>query len=49
LDLVSRRIFWDIMEELKSEKKTVIFTTQFLEEAEELGDTIAVISKGFFL
>ena len=31
---------------LKEEKKTVIMTTQFLDEAEELSDRIAVLSKG---
>ena len=46
--MVSRRAFWDIVEDLKRAKKTVIFTTQFLDDAEELGDTIAVLSKGIF-
>ena len=46
LDSVARREFWDIIRDLKKEEKTIIFTTQFLDEAEELSDRIAVLSKG---
>jgi len=42
---VSRRKFWGIIKELKQEQ-TIIFTTQFLDEAEELSDRLAVLSKG---
>jgi len=48
LDSVARREFWDIIRDLKKEEKTIIFTTQFLDEAEELSDRIAVLSKGNF-
>jgi len=34
------------MKELKKEKTSIIFTTQFLDEAEELADQIAVLSQG---
>jgi len=46
LDTVARREFWDIITDLKNEHRTIIFTTQFLDEAEELSDRIAVLSKG---
>jgi len=46
MDSVSRRAFWGIIEDLKKERKTVLFTTQFLDEAEKLADTVAVLSKG---
>jgi len=46
MDSLSRRILWEIIEELRAEKKTVIFTTQFLDEAEELADLVVVLSKG---
>jgi len=46
MDPVSRRGFWDIIKELKKENKTVIFTTQILDEAEVLADRVAIMSKG---
>ena len=46
MDPVSRRTFWDIIKSLKNEKKTVILTTQFLDEAEQLADRIAIMAKG---
>jgi len=49
LDSMARRVFWKIIQELKQDKKTVIFTTQFLEEAEELADRLAIVSKGKLL
>jgi len=46
MDPVSRRNFWEIIKKLKQENKTVVLTTQFLDEAEELADRIAIMSKG---
>ncbi len=46
MDPVTRREYWEIIRKLKSEKKTVVITTQFLNEAEELCDRIAILSKG---
>jgi len=34
------------MKDFKKEKITIIFTTQFLDEAEELADQIAFLSQG---
>ena len=46
MDPVSRRNFWNIIKTLKQEKKTIVLTTQFLDEAEELADRIAIMTKG---
>jgi len=46
MDRVTRKLFWDLIETLKQEKKTVIYTTQFLDEAELLSDRITILSKG---
>lgn len=45
LDPVRRRIIWDYLKQIKKEK-TVILTTQYLDEAQELADTITVFHKG---
>jgi len=45
---MSRREVWQIIKDLKEDKRTVVFTTQFMDEAEELSDRIAVLSKGRF-
>ncbi|MCM3038550.1 ATP-binding cassette domain-containing protein [Paenibacillus motobuensis] len=46
LDTRSRRALWDIILDLSSDGVTVFLTTQYLEEADQLADTIAVISDG---
>ena len=46
LDPVARREFWEILRELRDQKKTILLTTQFYDEVEELADRVAVISKG---
>lgn len=46
LDTRSRRALWNIIRELAGSGVTVLLTTQYLEEADELADTIAVISEG---
>ncbi|RIX48747.1 ATP-binding cassette domain-containing protein [Paenibacillus nanensis] len=46
LDTVSRRALWDIILRLKEQGMTIFLTTQYLEEADELADTIAVINGG---
>jgi len=43
LDPQVRREIYDIIEELKSEKKTVLLTTHYIEEAERLCDRVAII------
>ncbi len=46
LDVHSRRKLWEILLKLKSEGKTIVLTTHYLDEAEFLSDRIAVINKG---
>lgn len=46
LDTVSRRALWDIILRLKQQGITIFLTTQYLEEADELADTIAVVNGG---
>ena len=46
LDPHARRSVWDVLQGLKSKGKTVFLTTHYMEEAELLADTVAIISKG---
>ncbi len=46
LDPHARRAVWDVLLGLKRRGKTVFLTTHYMEEAELLADTVAVISKG---
>ncbi|MGH9758786.1 MAG: ATP-binding cassette domain-containing protein [Candidatus Acidiferrales bacterium] len=46
LDPQVRREIYDIIEELKSEKKTVLLTTHYIEEAERLCDRVAIVDQG---
>mmetsp|Transcript_21424 Transcript_21424/g.18531 ORF Transcript_21424/g.18531 Transcript_21424/m.18531 type:complete len:83 (-) Transcript_21424:919-1167(-) len=48
MDPVSRRTQWKIINDLKKEGKTILLCTQFLDEADELGDRIAILCKGQF-
>jgi ABC-2 type transport system ATP-binding protein len=46
LDTRSRRDLWDIIRSLASAGTTVFLTTQYLEEADQLADRIAVLHDG---
>src|SRR5882757_8937565 len=46
LDPQVRREIYDIIEELKRDKKTVLLTTHYIEEAERLCDRVAIIDHG---
>lgn len=46
LDPRSRIAMWDIINRLKESGKTILLTTQYLEEADQLADTIVVIDGG---
>jgi ABC-2 type transport system ATP-binding protein len=46
LDPRARREVWDVLQSLKKNGKTVFLTTHYMEEAELLADTVAIISKG---
>jgi len=46
LDPRSRLGMWDVIRDLVREGTTLLLTTQYLEEADELADTIAVVDRG---
>jgi ABC-2 type transport system ATP-binding protein len=46
LDPRSRLGLWDVISELKQQGTTIVLTTQYLEEADQLCDTISVIDVG---
>jgi len=46
LDPQSRRYLWDIISNIKSQGKTIILTTHYMEEAQILCDDIIIMDKG---
>jgi ABC-2 type transport system ATP-binding protein len=46
LDPQSRRHLWDVIREFRQEKKTVLLTTHYMEEAERLCDRVAIVDQG---
>src|SRR5438105_14069057 len=46
LDPQVRREIYDVIEELRRDKKTVLLTTHYIEEAERLCDRVAIIDHG---
>jgi ABC-2 type transport system ATP-binding protein len=46
LDPLSRRSMWQIIRDLAAQRVTIFLTTQYLEEADELSDRIAVLDHG---
>lgn len=46
LDPVARRDVWDAIERLAANGTTILLTTQYLEEADQLADRIAVLKDG---
>jgi ABC-2 type transport system ATP-binding protein len=46
MDPQSRHAVWDFIKELKKEGKTIILTTHYMEEAEELCDRVGIIDHG---
>ncbi len=46
LDPQVRREIYDIIEELKREKKTIVLTTHYIEEAERLCDRVGIVDHG---
>ena len=49
LDPQVRREIYDIIEELKKEKKTILLTTHYIEEAEKLCDRVAIVDQGLVI
>jgi len=46
LDPQSRRNFWQLIHDIKAEGKTVLLTTHYMDEAQELCDRIAIMDHG---
>jgi ABC-2 type transport system ATP-binding protein len=46
LDPQARRNLWDIVKTVKSQGRTIVITTHYMEEAEKLCDDIAIMDKG---
>lgn len=46
VDVELRRLLWDYVRELHAKGTTIILTTHYLEEAEELCDSIAIVNHG---
>jgi ABC-2 type transport system ATP-binding protein len=45
-DPAARRIAWNVMRRLKELEKTVLLTTHYLDEAQELADRVAIVKEG---
>ncbi|WP_406263791.1 ABC transporter ATP-binding protein [Actinacidiphila glaucinigra] len=46
LDPQARRSTWELIRELRADGVTVVLTTHFMDEAEQLADDVAIIDKG---
>ena len=49
MDPQSRRATWDFIKEFRQSGKTVILTTHYIEEAEELADRVGIIDHGILI
>ncbi len=49
VDIELRQILWDFVRELKSQGLSILLTTHYLEEAEQLCDRVAIIDHGRIL
>ena len=46
LDPMARKDVWNVIRDLKEKGKTIFMTTHYLEEAQELSDTITIMDNG---
>lgn len=46
LDPQARRNLWDMIKQLKSKGKTIVMTTHYMDEAQELCDRLAIMDQG---
>tara|TARA_Y100000034_G_C6895825_1_gene412955 strand:- start:542 stop:1423 length:882 start_codon:yes stop_codon:yes gene_type:complete len=46
LDPQARRNFWQLIKNIKAQEKTVVLTTHYMDEAEQLCDQVVIVDKG---
>ena len=46
MDPKARHDSWTLLQKVKNERRTVLLTTHYMEEADLLGDRIAILVKG---
>ena len=46
LDPQARHVIWDLVREVRAKGKTILLTTHFMEEAEQLCDQVAILDHG---
>ena len=46
LDLESRSVIWGLLKELRNKETTILLSSHYLEEVDELADEMAIIDKG---
>ena len=46
LDPQARRMIWSLLEQIKGEGRSLLLTTHYMEEAEQLADRIAIVDRG---
>lgn len=46
LDPIARRGLWEIIRKLQASGKTIVLTTHYMQEAEELCDRVAILNRG---
>ncbi|GGA33683.1 ABC transporter ATP-binding protein [Paenibacillus physcomitrellae] len=46
MDVMSRQMFWDTVRTIQDQGKTIMLTTHYLEEADQLADRILVVNEG---
>jgi len=46
LDIESRSVIWQLLKELRNDETTILLSSHYLEEVDELADEMAIIDKG---
>lgn len=46
MDITSRKVFWETVRELANQGKSIIFSTHYLQEADDIADRIILFNKG---
>ena len=49
VDVELRKDMWEVVKKLKSKGVTIILTTHYIEEAEEIADRVGIINKGIII